>query len=164
MLPLFCGWFFIIFISSLHQVGSFKQVVKKWNHNDLSNKKGLSLRCDGWIQSWLKTISFSHRVNVELFSCLHSWSQDSDQQFQMAHLGDNSEQRTVYSCLSLVLGRVVKKVEANSTFTYCVWLIFFWWRVHVIFYSSPNFNTFLRIYFLTYSLPIWGGVVHGVPR
>ena len=75
--------------------------------------------------------------------------------FQMALLGDNTERRTVYFCLSLVLGRVVKRVEAISTFTYCVWH-FFCCRSYMIFYSSCNFNTFLKIYFLVYSLPNFG--------
>ena len=73
----------------------------------------------------------------------------------MAHLGDNTKQRTVYFCLSLVLARVVKRVEATSTFTYCVWH-FFCCRSYMIFYSSCNFNTFLKICFLVYFLPIFG--------
>lgn len=73
----------------------------------------------------------------------------------MAHLGDNTKQRSVYFCLSLVLARVVKRVEATSTSTYCVWH-FSCCRSYMIFYSSCNFNTFLKICFLVYFLPIFG--------
>lgn len=80
-----------------------------------------------------------------LSSCLHFWSQYSDQQFQMAHLNNNTEKRTVYSCLSLALGRVM--AETNLTFTYGVWLIFFCWGSPCDFYkSSPTSPSWGDIY------------------
>lgn len=65
----------------------------------------------------------------------------------MAHLGDNTKQRSVYFCLSLVLARVVKRVEATSTSTYCVWH-FSCCRSYMVFYSLATSTPSWRSVFL----------------
>lgn len=70
------GWI-LIFTSILCQVGSFQQVTKGWSHSGLSNKKTLSLRWDGRIQSWLKISSaFPTKGDADLSSWLYPWSQN----------------------------------------------------------------------------------------
>lgn len=64
----------------------------------------------------------------------------------MARWDDNTGQGAVYSRLSLALGGAVKMTEVTLTHLLCM-TSYFCWRTHVIFYSSLNFNTFLRMLF-----------------
>lgn len=144
------GWT-LIFTSILCQVGSFQQVTKGWSHSGLSNKKTLSLRWDGRIQSWLKVSSaFPTKGDADLSSWLYPWSQNGSY---------NSRLHTQVTILSQELftsvsgfGWACEEGWGRLVFHLLFRMCFLLDCACDFFYSSTNLNTFhvLCLFFLAH--------------